>query len=404
MKKRITRVVKTCAVFLMFIVLLYPREASAVVTNAAIQQKQDAINNTENEIKQLQKDVTNMENVLKGLKKDKGNLHSYIVEIDKQMGELQDKIDILNEKILEQQLKVEQARLDLMEAEETERRQYSDMVKRIQFMYENGTELYLEIIFSADSFSDFLTKAEYISSMTDYDKKLLEQYIKTKEMIEVSKLELEAEEALLEQEQEIQSQEMANLQILQDAKKQELENTSNQISATSNQIDDYQAEIDEMEEIVSQLEKEIAEEKKKLLADQLKYDGGSFVWPVAKYSRITDEYGPRINPVTHLAQFHNGIDIGSPYGTAIYAAYDGKVLIAAYSSTMGNYVMIDHGDGIITIYMHASKLYVQKGDIVVAGETIAAVGSTGRSTGNHLHFSVRVNGAYVSPWNYVKEP
>ena len=98
--------------------------------------------------------------------------------------------------------------------------------------------------------------------------------------------------------------------------------------------------------------------------------------------------------ITVLTWHHRG---GSP----ILAAYDGTVVSAAYSSTMGNYVMLDHGDNLYTIYMHASALYVSKGENVVKGQKIAAVGSTGRSTGNHLHFSVRLNGSYVSPWNYL---
>ena len=104
-----------------------------------------------------------------------------------------------------------------------------------------------------------------------------------------------------------------------------------------------------------------------------------------------------------MKQFHNGVDFAAPSGTPIYAAYDGKVVAATYSATMGNYVMIDHGDSLYTIYMHASKLYVSKGDTVVKGQTIAAVGTTGRSTGNHLHFSVRKNGSYVSPWEYLSK-
>ena len=113
--------------------------------------------------------------------------------------------------------------------------------------------------------------------------------------------------------------------------------------------------------------------------------------------------GTDVIRIRGVQKFHNGIDLASPSGTAIYAAYDGKVVAASYSSSMGNYVMIDHGGSLYTIYMHASKLYVSTGDVVVRGETIAAVGSTGRSTGPHLHFGVRLNGEYVSPWNYLKQ-
>ena len=171
-------------------------------------------------------------------------------------------------------------------------------------------------------------------------------------------------------------------------------------------IKEYQEEIKAQDEEIEALEAAIAEEKKKILessGDILTYDGGVFKFPLASYTRVSDDYGMRIHPTLGVPQFHNGVDFASPKGTAIYAAYDGKVVAASYSSTMGNYVMIDHGDQLYTIYMHASALYVKKDAIVVRGETIAAVGSTGRSTGNHLHFSVRKDGAYVSPWNYLSQ-
>jgi murein DD-endopeptidase MepM/ murein hydrolase activator NlpD len=109
-----------------------------------------------------------------------------------------------------------------------------------------------------------------------------------------------------------------------------------------------------------------------------------------------------MHPTLGVQKMHNGIDLAAPTGSSILAAYSGTVVAAAYSSTMGNYIMIDHGDGLYTIYMHASALYVSTGQEVSAGQNIAAVGSTGRSTGPHLHFGVRLNGSYVSPWNYLK--
>ena len=127
-----------------------------------------------------------------------------------------------------------------------------------------------------------------------------------------------------------------------------------------------------------------------------------FAFPAPSMTRISDEYGERIHPTLGVQQFHNGVDLAAPNGSPILAAYDGEVVAAAYSGSMGNYIMIDHGDSLYTIYMHASALYVSKGDLVTKGQQIAAVGSTGRSTGPHLHFSVRKNGSYVSPWGYLK--
>ena len=137
-------------------------------------------------------------------------------------------------------------------------------------------------------------------------------------------------------------------------------------------------------------------------ANRRVYGGGQFVWPAPNYTRISDDYGMRMHPTLGVEKFHNGIDLAAPSGSPILAAYDGDVVGAGYSSTMGNYLMIDHGDGLLTIYMHASKLYVSTGAAVSKGQKIAAVGSTGRSTGPHLHFGVRLNGNYVSPWKYLK--
>ena len=148
----------------------------------------------------------------------------------------------------------------------------------------------------------------------------------------------------------------------------------------------------------------ILEEKKRLLAENKKaivYDGGQFKWPAPEYTRISDDYGNRIHPILGTQQFHNGVDMAAPSGSPILAAYDGEVIAASYSASMGNYIMIDHGDGLITIYMHASSVNVSPGTMVARGERIGSVGSTGRSTGPHLHFSVRLNGSYVSPWNYL---
>ena len=136
---------------------------------------------------------------------------------------------------------------------------------------------------------------------------------------------------------------------------------------------------------------------------QLGYNSDGFAWPAPNCKVVTSEFGWRSDPFTGLKAYHNGVDLsGSKVeGTPIVAAYDGIVGQASYNSSMGNYIYLEHGDGLRTIYLHASKLYVSVNDVVKKGDVIAAVGSTGRSTGAHLHFSVRLNGEYVSPWNYM---
>ena len=127
----------------------------------------------------------------------------------------------------------------------------------------------------------------------------------------------------------------------------------------------------------------------------------SFTWPCPASGRITSGFGSRKSPTKGASSNHQGIDISAPTGTSIVAAAAGEVVIATYSSSAGNYVMISHGGGVYTVYMHASSLLVSQGQSVKKGQTIAKVGSTGYSTGSHLHFGVRVNGSYVNPTKYV---
>ena len=131
------------------------------------------------------------------------------------------------------------------------------------------------------------------------------------------------------------------------------------------------------------------------------YDGGQFLFPLDYYSRVTSEYGWREHPIFKTQKFHSGIDFGAPSGQPIKAAYRGEVVIAEYSSSAGNYIMLNHGNGLATVYMHCSKLNVSVGQIVEKGDIIGLVGSTGNSTGPHLHFSVRQNGEYVDPGPYI---
>ena len=280
------------------------------------------------------------------------------------------------------------------------------MASHIKFIYENGSSYYLTMLLNAESIGDLLNKSEYVNALASYDRERLENFVLTRQMVELLKAELEVDKQYLEEAKAAVEIEQNNLETLITQKSNEITSYENNIANKEQAIKEYEAEQAAQDELIAATEAAIAEEKKKIIANSgivLKYDGGVFKFPLASYTRISDDYGYRIHPILGVQQFHNGVDFAAPKGTAIYAAYDGVVVAATYSSTMGNYVMIDHGDGLFTIYMHASALYVSKGDIVVRGETIAAVGSTGRSTGNHLHFSVRQNGEYVSPWNFLSQ-
>lgn len=372
------------------------------LTNDSIKQKEAEINKAKDEKKALQSGLTNVKEIKKQLEKSKAELADYVEELDAELVAIQNKINDLKNLITEKEEEIDQKAQELTEALSVQQAQYEAMKSRIKFMYEKGDSLSLELLFGSDSFGDMLSKAEYIEMLSAYDRRVLDEYVAYAEYVALCKQSLEEEKEVLDEAKAAVEEEEASLNELIEAKEQEMYRVSGDIQNKEAAIREYEADIAEQNDAIKALEAAVAEERKKLAAEQgRKYDGGMFTWPAPSYTRISDEYGNRMHPTLGIQKFHNGIDMAAPGGSAILAAYNGKVVAADYNGSMGNYIMIDHGDSLYTIYMHASALYVSKGAEVSKGDKIAAVGSTGRSTGNHLHFSVRLNGNYVNPRNYL---
>ncbi len=380
------------------------RVQASGLTNDLIKEKEAEISDAKEMKKQLQSSLTDVKKIKEELEASKENLRQYVMQLDGELKTIQEKIAELKGKITEKEEEIAQTEVELEGAVQDQENQYEAMKKRIKFMYEKGDNLYMELIFASKSFGDMLNKAEYIEMLSAYDREMLDRYVETRKLIELYMEQLEADKEYLEEAKAGVEKEEASLNSLIDEKTKTIEQMSRDIETKTVAIAEYEADIAEQNETIAMLEKIVAEEKARLEeANRIRYDGGMFSWPAPSYTRISDDYGNRVHPILGVNQFHNGIDLAAPGGSPILAAYNGKVVAADYSGSMGNYIMIDHGDGLYTIYMHASALYVSKGASVSKGQKIAAVGSTGRSTGNHLHFSVRLNGNYVSPWNYISK-
>ena len=403
------RTTKWICLFLCVVLVLgiYAKPAlttyASELTNSVIKEKEQEIDKAKQEKKQLQSSLTDVKKLKEQLEKSKQDLAAYVQKLDADLTAIQEKINELNDLITEKEKEIEDKTAELEEAQRVQQEQYAAMKTRIKFMYERGDTIYMELLFSSSSFGDMLNKADYIQMLSGYDRKLLDEYVAHANYVSLCKESLEEEKGVLDEAKAAVEKEEASLNELIDAKENEMYKMSSDIQSKEQAIREYEADIAEQNETIKALEAIVAEERKKLAAEQgRRYDGGVFAWPAPSYTRISDDYGNRTHPILGTQQFHNGIDMAAPGGSAILAAYDGKVVAAAYSGSMGNYIMIDHGDSLYTIYMHASALYVSKGQEVKRGDKIAAVGSTGRSTGNHLHFSVRLNGSYVSPWSYLR--
>lgn len=389
-------------------VLLPNREIRAVslssITSESIREKEGQISNAQNEKKQIESALTDIKAMKERLEGEKASLEGYVVALDNDLAEIQKKISELNGKIAAKEGEIRETEEELEAAVAKQDEQYAAMKMRIQMMYEQNDGHYLEMILRAESFDDLLNKLDYIQSVSEYDDRKMQEYTLIRQYVEACKEELDAEKEVLDAAKVSVQKEEASLEQLISDKEAEIVAKQSDIGSKAAAIEEYEADIRAQNELIASLEAAVAEERKRIAEEsgrKLTYDGGVFCFPAPSYKRISEEYGDRIHPILGVPQFHNGIDIAAPNGSPILAAYDGEVVAAAYSGSMGNYVMIDHGDSLYTVYMHASALYVSKGDLVAKGEQIAAVGSTGRSTGPHLHFSVRKNGSYVSPWSYL---
>ena len=409
--KRTTRIFRVLPVLLCVIIGLAAGQirvsaATSSLTSDSIREKEDQVEQAKKDKENLQHGLTDLQQLKKQLESKRSDLKSYVTELDSSLAVIEDKVTELQRQITEKEADITRTQEELDLAREKEESQKDAIIRYIRFTYEKGNQRVIDVLLTAGSFSDFLNRANYAEKVLAYEQNMWQDYKNVREYVELCMEQLELEKEILDQTKVNAQQEQQNLEELIDQKNRDIISYETDINNKEQAIKELQEEIAAQEAEISALEEAIKEEKKKLLANNgtvLSYDGGMFKFPLASYTRVSDDYGNRIHPTLGIEQFHNGVDFASPKGTAIYAAYDGKVAAAAYSATMGNYVMIDHGDGLYTIYMHASELYVKKDDVVVKGETIAAVGSTGRSTGNHLHFSVRLNGSYVSPWNYLKQ-
>ena len=404
MSKKGKAVKMLCSILLIAsMTVSYQSSVLAALTNDFIEESEGKKKEAEDNQKAVEGKLSQVKQMLKEVQNIKSALDQAMVEADAKLEDLNNSVEILNADITKLEEEIATTQAELIVAESVKEKQYYTMKKRIQYMYEKGNKNYIELLFTAGSFSDFLNTAEFVNKISKYDREMLNSYMDTVKDIEEKEAKLLSQEEELNKKHEALTVQLEEVENEMEQKQDAINMYTADINNKEAAIKEYEAYIAEQKAVVEALEAAILAEKKRLAEENksaITYDGGQFAWPAPNYTRISDEYGERIHPILGTKQFHNGLDMAAPGGSPILAAYDGEVVAADYSATMGNYVMINHGDGLITIYMHASALEVSKGQVVVRGEEIAKVGTTGRSTGNHLHFSVRKDGSYVNPWNF----
>lgn len=362
------------------------------------QQREDTLD----EIRSLKSDINSVEQKIRELESTRSSLQSYIRQLDEQVNEIASRITELERKIEEKKEEIAQKEEELKQAEAEVDARYELMKKRICYMYERGEDSFLMLFLESGSIAELLNRVDYAKQISDYDRRMLEELQELRDMVAECKAVLEREqeeqELLLE---ELESQKAAVDRAIR-AKTQEITEYQSQIAFASGEQGEYEKQLAEQEKLLEQVERQIAAAAAARAAAE-DGDGGAsgFVWPCPQSRRITSGFGDREAPLPGASVYHRGIDVGASSGSAVVAAASGRVTTAAYSGSAGNYVVISHGGGVSTVYMHASALYVSEGERVSQGQKIAAVGSTGFSTGPHLHFGMIINGGYVNPLNYV---
>ena len=386
--KKSKRYVRICAALLCAVLCLSVNVAPAMaakVTQADI----DALKGNAASLDKKQKEI---QSKLNGLKNDKAAAVQKKTLLDDQIANTNAKISNTEAQISDYNALISQAETELADAQQREEAQYELFCKRVREMEERGTISYWSVLFKATSISDLLSRLEFVNEVAEYDRSLMEAIRQTRENIKTEKAAMEGQEQLLAQQQD------------------ELQKKVDEAAAL---IAEYAATQKGYEELAAAEEKEAqeieAQIKKLLETSDVTPSPGGFIWPVTTSKIITSPMGGRVSPGGIGSTNHRGVDIGGVGTTsAALATKSGKVIIAktvvygSYGgSGYGNYVVLDHGGGYTTLYAHLSSVSVSVGDMVTQGDTVGITGSTGNSTGPHLHYEVMINGVNQNPLDYL---
>lgn len=368
--------------------------------------------------------------------------------IDQEIGLLHTEIININEQISAYSVLIADQQEELDKAQDRYDELNADCKTRIQAMEEEGTVSYWEVLFKAKNFSDLLDRLNMVEEIASSDTRRLQELSEAAQRVETAQQELAAEKGELEGTRT----ELDNAQNELDVKRQEADDLIVQLIAKGEELKQQQVDLEEEDEaLLDEIARKEQEYNEAKLEEWLAYmatyvppttvaptipisdpngnnsgtnngstgsgsssggnssSGGSSSnvtvgssWLVpCSYRMVSSPFGFRESPTTGASKYHQGVDLAAPAGTPIIASRGGTVTVAGYSNSAGYYVTINHGDGFSSIYMHMTNYVVSSGQKVNQGQTIGYVGSTGISTGNHLHFGIAQNGAYVNPCNYV---
>lgn len=356
---------------------------------------------TATQIKNLEKDLAGVRNersaAQQALNRAKSGKSAQIAlkeQYDREIVAIDEQLRTTDALIEQYELSISETQQNIEElvAEQGSQQELFDEMVRMSFEY--GSDSYLELLFGAEDFSDFLSRIDLISYHLSYNRSVIEKMKEVEDNLHTNEENLRSSKENLE-----------NYKQSKETLREEFETKSAESTALISRLADDEAEAAAALKIIQESEKKLQSDIDALtreLNSTSTYSGGKFKWPLATSGTNTSGWEWRTNPITKKKEFHNGLDIAAPKGTNIYAAADGTVVKCEWYGGYGNCVIINHGGGIMTLYGHCNSLNVKNGQSVKAGDVIAYVGTTGQSTGYHLHFTVYEGKTAVNPWNYLK--
>lgn len=316
-----------------------------------------------------------------------------ISQIDLQIENAESEIEKTNSEIEKLKQELEQVKIRLAEVKKAYEKQKDICEKRLVALYEMGETTYLDVLLNSKNITDFISNYYLIGEIAQYDSELLDTIQREKKLVEEINEQITKKQDDLQNVQLAQERTLIALENAKTIKNSYANSLTEEEKALQEKINGYQSQINKIDsQILFLTVGDIG-------AD---YVGGEFLWPAPGYTTITSPFGTRVHPILKTTRTHYGIDIGAPMGADAVAANSGVVTTSSYLGAYGNAVIIDHGGGVCTIYAHGSELIAKVGDHVEKGDVVLKVGSTGMSTGPHLHFGVTVNGSYVDPIPYLK--
>lgn len=372
---------KSILLAFVFIIAFNPITVSYAETLKELKAQQDnikqEIENTKEQLKEMETRADTIENQIKELDLKVSSAASELMEVEKEL-------EIINMNIDENEKQQKEAEENIIEKTEL-------FEQRLRVMYKSGNTGYLEVLLSSKDIKDFLSRQNMVESIAKQDQELIRYMKEQRDIIEEKKIELQAQRA---------SVESTKNKIKERKEKLEASTREKELlmSRLEQDVKSFEKEYDKLNDLAKSVEKEIV----KLQSAAGEYTGGRMQWPVPGRSRISSPFGYRIHPIFKVKKMHTGIDIPAPTGNNIVAAAAGNVIYSGWLGGYGNVIMIDHGGKIVTLYAHNSALVAKEGAVVGRGDVVAKAGSTGNSTGPHLHFEVRKNGTYVDPIAWLK--